>query len=134
MVYKIRQVSIEIGNEESFFLKDIVKSKWLTEGKFTKKFVDKIKQITGSKYVLPVSNGTLGLYVALLSLDLPKGSEILIPSFTFFGSASSAYFAGLKPVFVDVDPENYMATVENYKKKINSKTSAMMPVHIYGLS
>jgi perosamine synthetase len=134
MNYKIKQVSVDIGHEEGIFLKNIVDSKWLTEGKYTNKFIEKIKKITGSRYVLPVSNGTLGLYVALLSLDLPRGSEILIPSFTFFGSASSAYFAGLKPVFVDVDPENYMATVGNYEKKISSRTVALMPVHIYGLS
>ena len=102
-------------------------------GKNTKKFIEKIKDITGSPYVLPVSNGTLGLYVALLSMNLPRGSEVLIPSFTFFGSASSVYFAGLKPVFVDVDPKT-MATYENYLQKVTKKTSAIMPVHIYGLS
>ena len=134
MKYKINQVYIDSGKEEFSLIRKVMKTKWFTEGVYTRKFVKKIREITGSKYVLPVSNGTLGLYIALLSMNLPKNSEILIPSFTFFGSASSVYFAGLKPVFVDVDPYNYMATVENYKKKITKNTSAMMPVHIYGLS
>jgi perosamine synthetase len=134
MKYKIKQVYIDSGKEEYSSVKKVMKTKWFTEGNYTKKFVKKIKQITGSRYVLPISNGTLGLYVALLSMKLPKGSEVLIPSFTFFGSASSVYFAGLKPVFVDVDPDNYMATVKNYRNKITKKTSAIMPVHIYGLS
>ncbi len=134
MAYKVTQVFIDSGKDEYDYIKDVMHSKWFTEGKYTKKFIEKIKDITGSHYVLPVSNGTLGLYVALLSMNLPKGSEVLIPSFTFFGSASSVYFAGLKPVFVDVNPMNYMATIENYAKKITNKTSALMPVHIYGLS
>ena len=134
MNYKISQVYVDSGKDENLFIKDVMYSKWFTEGKYTKKFIDKIKDITGSPYVLPVSNGTLGLYVALLSMNLPRGSEVLIPSFTFFGSASSVYFAGLKPVFVDVDPNNYMATYENYLEKVTKGTSAIMPVHIYGLS
>lgn len=134
MSYKISQVFIDSGKEEYAYIKDVMHSKWFTEGKYAKKFIEKIKDITGSHYVLPVSNGTLGLYVALLSMNLPKGSEVLIPSFTFFGSASSVYFAGLKPVFVDVDAKNYMATFENYSKKVSKNTSAIMPVHIYGLS
>jgi perosamine synthetase len=134
MNYKIPQIYLDAGKDEMALLKNVIDSKWLTEGKYTNEFVDKIKIITGAKYVVPVSNGTLGLYVALLSMNLPPGSEVLIPSFTFFGSASSVYYAGLKPVFVDVSPKNYMASVENYSKKITSNTSAIMPVHIYGLS
>jgi perosamine synthetase len=134
MNYKVTQVYIDSGKDEHNSIKDVMHSKWFTEGKYTKKFIKKISDITGSPYVLPVSNGTLGLYVALLAMNLPKDSEVLIPSFTFFGSASSVYFAGLKPVFVDVDPKNYMATYENYLQKVTKKTSAIMPVHIYGLS
>jgi perosamine synthetase len=134
MNYRIPQIYLDAGPDELALLKDVINTKWLTEGKYTNKFIDKIRNVTGAKYVVPISNGTLGLYVALLSMDLPRGSEVLIPSFTFFGSASSVYYAGLKPVFVDVNPKNYMASAEDYAKKVTSKTSAIMPVHIYGLS
>jgi perosamine synthetase len=134
MNYKIPQIYLDTGKDELALLKDVIDSKWLTEGKYTSKFIDKIKIVTGAKYAIPVSNGTLGLYVALLSMNLPRGSEVLIPSFTFFGSASSVYYAGLKPIFVDVNPKNYMASVEDYAKKVTKNTSAIMPIHIYGLS
>ena len=99
-----------------------------------KNFIDKLLDLTGSKYILPVPNGTLGLFMALLAFDPKEGDEIIIPSFTFFGSASAAHFAGFKPVFCDVNPVTFMMDLEDLKKKITSKTKVVMPVNIYGKS
>ena len=77
-------------------------------------------------------NGTLGLYLAILSLDLPPNSEVLVPSFTFFGSASSIVFAGHKPVFVDVSTSDYTMDLDDLQSKITKNTAAIMAVHIYG--
>ena len=129
---KITQVNPYIDNEELELIKN-VSDKWLTEGSQTNG-AKSFSKLSGTKYVLPVPNGTVGLYLALLSLDLPKGSEVLVPSFTFFGSVSSIHFAGLIPRFVDVDENDYMANVRHYESAITSKTSAIMPIHIYGAS
>ena len=131
---QINQVMPKVGVEELKNLEASIDSAWLTEGKFTESFLKEVRQITGAEFVLPVNNGTLGLYLSLLSLNLEKGDEILVPSFTFFGSVSSIYFAGLKPVFVDVDRDNYMATVANFQAALTSKTRAIMPIHIYGMA
>ena len=72
--------------------------------------------------------------MALLALDLPPGSEILIPTFTFYASASVAIFAGLTPVFVDADPETFNVDVDALESLITERTSAIMPVHVYGHS
>ena len=77
-------------------------------------------------------NGTLGLFLALLALDLPRGSEILVPSFTFFASASAAVFAGLRPVFVDADPQTFNFDVDSLESLITDQTTAIMPVGVYG--
>ncbi len=131
---KINQVMPKLGAEELRNLEISIENAWLTEGAFTESFLSEVKKLTGAKYALPVNNGTLGLYLSLLSLKLEKGAEVLVPSFTFFGSVSSIYFAGLKPVFVDVDRDNYMSTVQNYKAALTDKTRAIMPVHIYGMA
>jgi perosamine synthetase len=77
-------------------------------------------------------NATLGLYLAFLALDVEPGSEVLIPSYTFYGSATAAVFAGLKPVFVDCDATTFNSGVEHFKKALTPKTRVIMPVHIYG--
>ena len=131
---KINQVMPYLGSKELKNLESCIETAWLTEGPFTESFLLEVRELTGAKYALPVSNGTLGLYLSLLSLKLEPGSEVLVPSFTFFGSVSSIYFAGLKPVFVDVDRDNYMSTVQNYKAALTEMTKAIMPVHIYGMA
>ena len=73
-------------------------------------------------------------FLALLALDLPRDSEILIPAFTFFASASAAVFAGLRPVFVDADPDTFNLDVEALEPLMTESTRAIMPVGVYGHS
>ncbi len=130
----IKQVYPDIGSIELDYLSSSINNKWLTEGPLCKKFISKMKSITKAKYAVLAPNGTLGLYLGLLALNLKPNSEVIIPSFTFYASAMAVYFAGLKPVFVDVDPDNYNINIEKTKKLINKNTSAIMPVHVYGQS
>ena len=102
---KISQVMPYIDEREIEEINMTINAKWLTEGPYAKKFIKHINEFTGAKHAVLAPNGTLGLFLALLALDLPKGSEVIIPSFTFMASASSVVFAGLKPIFVDVDPK-----------------------------
>lgn len=128
----IYQVSPKIGEEELNNISDSIGAKWLSEGPWAEKFLDNLKSVSKAKNAVLAPNGTLGLYLALLSLDLPPGSEVLVPSFTFFGSASSIVFAGLKPVFVDVSLDDYSMDLNDLKSKVTSNTKAVMAVHIYG--
>ena len=131
---KIIQVMPNIDNEELVYITESISSKWLTEGPKSKEFLEHIKKFTNTKYAVLAPNGTLGLFLGLLALDLPRGSEIIIPSFTFFASASSAVFAGLKPIFVDVDSKTFNMDVNKVEELITKNTKAIMPVHIYGHS
>ena len=131
---KIFQVMPYIDEEELNSVRDCFSNKWLTEGPKSKKFLEYIKNFTGSKYAVFAPNGTLGLFLSLLALNLPRGSEIIIPSFTFFASASAAIFAGLKPVFVDVDEYSFNIDINQIEELITPNTKAIMPVHIYGHS
>lgn len=129
---KISQVDIHVDEKESYMLKECIDSRWLTEGKKTEEFSEMIRHVTGAKFVTFAPNGTLGLFLSLLALDLPRGSEVIIPDFTFFACASSCVFAGLKPVFVDVRLDTFSIDVSLIEKAITKKTKAIMPVHIYG--
>ena len=126
------QVQPSIGEKEYEYIKDALDRSWLSEGKYTQLLCEKIQNITKAKYVLPVPNCTLGLYLCLKSLDLPNNSEVIVTDFTFFASASTIVSAGLKPVFVDVSDETFQIDISKIEEKITKDTKAIMPVHVYG--
>jgi len=128
----ILQNDILVGREELEKITQCIDQRWLSEGPMAKQFSQELSAFTGAHFTTFAPNGTLGLFLALLALDLPKGSEIIIPTFTFYASATSAVFAGLKPVFVDVDEDTYNVLPEKIEAAITDKTSAIMAIHIYG--
>ena len=134
ILLNIQQVFPKIDQLELDNLAVSIGNKWLTEGPFCEKFIANSLKITNARYAVLAPNGTLGLYLALLALELEPGSEVIVPSFTFYASAMAVYFAGLIPVFVDVEPNTYNIDVDKTKALITSKTRAIMPVHIYGQS
>ena len=122
----------DLGEDELAEVGDTVRRDWLTEGPHAERFLAKIQSDTGARHAVLAPNGTLGLFLALLALDLPRGSEILVPSFTFFASASAAVFAGLRPVFVDADPQTFNFDVDSLESLVTDQTTAIMPVGVYG--
>lgn len=134
MKYKVPQLEPYVGQEELENLKKVIEKKWLTEGDFSREFLEIIKDFTGAKYAVLANNGTLALFLGLLALDVGKGDEVIVPDFTFNASASSVVFTGAKPVFVDIDEGNLNIDVEKIEEAITEKTKAIMPVHIYGQS
>lgn len=100
-------------------------------GEYVERFEREFAQEVGSQYALGVGNGTDAIELALKALDLPLGSEVILPVNTFFGSLEGIVNAGLKPVFVDCG-EDYCIDVKKIESKITHRTSAIMPVHLYG--
>lgn len=129
---RIRQVDLALDSRELEAIEKAIDARWLTEGPFTARLTEALQTATRSRHVTFAPNGTLGLFLALLALDLPRGGEILIPSFTFYGSATAAVFAGLVPRFVDCRPDTYNIDVAGAARHVTSRTVAIMPVHIYG--
>lgn len=132
MEYKVPQLEPYVGKEELENLKKVIDEKWLTEGAFSKEFLEIIKKFTQAKHTVLANNGTLALFLGLLSLNVGPGDEVIVPDFTFNASASSVAFTGAKPVFVDIDKGNLNIAVEKIEGAITEKTKAIMPVHIYG--
>jgi perosamine synthetase len=91
-----------------------------------------LKDYLNVKNVVCVNSGTAALYSALLTMEIGQGDEVLLPSFTFVATANSVVAAGAKPVFVDINKEDYTMDVTDLKKKITKNSKAIIPVHIYG--
>ena len=91
-----------------------------------------INSLNRAKECIPVGNGTDALEVSLEALELPIGSEILVPINTFVGTVEAIIRSGLKPVFCKFDEKTLNICVNDAQKMISSKTSAIMAVHLYG--
>ena len=88
---------------------------------------------TRSPFVKAHMNGTSALTSMFFALDLPPGSEIMVPSYTFFATCLSMRFFGYVPVFVDVDPKTACFDLDDAKRKLTTNTRAMVPMHSWGL-
>ena len=95
-------------------------------------FEKNFSKFCNSKFAIGVANGTDALTIALNSLNLKKGSEVIIPAMTYCSTAFAVINANLKPVLVDIESDSPTININNLKKKINSKTKVIMPVHLYG--
>ncbi|MDO4690250.1 MAG: DegT/DnrJ/EryC1/StrS family aminotransferase [Fusobacterium sp.] len=97
-----------------------------------KTFEKSLEKYLGVKHAIGVANGTDALIIALKALNIGKDDEIITTPFTFFATAEAITFVGAKPVFVDVNETDFNVNPEKIEEKINAKTKAIMPVHIFG--
>ncbi len=126
-----------VGKEEISAVTSILKKGALTSaanqgGKHVQEFEKLASKFVKSKYAVAVNSGTAALQAALYALDIKKGDEVLVPSFTFVATANAVVSTGAKPVFVDILKENFTINPDDIEKKITKKTRAIIPVHIYG--
>lgn len=121
-----------IEKEEVFQVLETLEDNWLTEGKKTHQLEAMLAEYCGCKRVVMVPNGTLALFAALKVLGVGPGDEVIVPDFTFFGSASAVVLTGAKPVFVDVDEYDFNIDVTAAEASISERTTTIMPVHMYG--
>ena len=119
--------------------KDILKliNKVLTKGNLiltdeVKKFEKSICSYTGAKYCLGLNSGTDALMMSLWSCNIKKGDEVITSPLSFVATANSIIHVGAKPVFADIDLETYNISKKEILKKINKKTKAIIPVHLFG--
>jgi dTDP-4-amino-4,6-dideoxygalactose transaminase len=97
-----------------------------------REFEEKFAKWQGSKYAISVANGTAALHVALNSLGIGPGDEVIVPSYTFIASSFSIVQAGAVPRFADVNIDDHCISVESAEKLVNERTKAIMAVHLYG--
>jgi dTDP-4-amino-4,6-dideoxygalactose transaminase len=114
------------------YLEKIWDNKWLTNGgEFHQKFESELAEYLGVKHLALVANGTLGLMTALQALHI--AGEVITTPYSFVATAHSLLWNNLKPVFVDIDPETCNLDPETIEAAITPHTTAIMPVHCYGV-
>jgi dTDP-4-amino-4,6-dideoxygalactose transaminase len=123
-----------IPNKKLLFyrINALLKNNQLIGGKEIKNFEKEFATFTNSKFSIAVANGTDALEIAIKSLKLKKYSEIIVPANTWISTAAAVVSNGFKLIFCDVDLDDYTICLSDLKKKITSKTSCIIPVHLYG--
>ncbi len=122
-----------VGAEEIIQVSESINAQWLGMGPKLKAFEEGFKQRTELPDFLMVDSGSNALYMAVTLLDLPKGSEVILPSLTWVSCAQAILLAGCKPVFCDCDYDTMNVTAEHIEPHITKKTAAVMVVHYGGL-
>ncbi len=114
-------------------LQKIWKSQMVSNfGQFASQLENIVKQYLGSSSVCVVGNADQGLMLALQSLQLPPGSEIILPSFTFNSTANAVLWNNYRPVFADIQPDTFCLDPKDVQRKLSSKTRAILGVHVFG--
>jgi len=115
-------------------VQEVVKSgKWgMLQGKKVKEFEEKFAAYQDARYGICVTSGSVALRIALQSLGIGPGDEVILPAYTFIASASAVIEVNAVPIFVDIDPQTYNIDPQKVKEAISEKTKAIMPVHIGG--
>jgi len=122
-------------NKKDYFkeVASALDNKYIAEGPLGKKLRDQLLEITGAKYGVLASNGTLAIYLALKALGIGRGDEVIVQDLTFIASGNAVEMVGAKPVYVDIKNYDDMTLdLERVKKKITKKTKAIMVAHLFG--
>jgi dTDP-4-amino-4,6-dideoxygalactose transaminase len=110
-----------------------IESGWLTTGPRVKAFESELASYLAATNVLAVNSATSGLHLALKSLDIGLGDEVITTPFTFVATLNTIVHAGAKPVLVDACLDTYNIDVTQIEDAITEKTKAIMPVHFAGI-
>ena len=112
----------------------VAETQMLILGDEVKKLETSLAEYCGTSFAVGVSSGTDALLMALMALDIKPGDQVILPDYSFFATAGVVARLGATPVFIDSDPVTMNIEPEGIKNRINAKTKAIIPVHLYGQS
>jgi dTDP-4-amino-4,6-dideoxygalactose transaminase len=130
---RIQLAKPKIGIREKTAVLRVLQSGNLAQGPEVKKFESHFSKLVEERECVAVNSGTSALHLALLSLGVGPGDEVIVPSFTFAATANSVALTGAKPVFVDIDPSTFNIDPAQITSAITARTKAIQVVHLYGL-
>jgi dTDP-4-amino-4,6-dideoxygalactose transaminase len=124
-----------LGKLEAQALTDVLDSGWLVQGERVREFEELLEARVRVPHVLACSSGTAALQLAIAALNLPSGSLVALPSYTFAAPLNAVLLAGMKPLLIDVDPNTFNLISDQVLERLDSPTppAALIAVHQFGL-
>lgn len=124
---------VDISEKEIAYVLDATINGWNEHhSDYVDKFTHSFSDYVTAKHAYATTGGTQALWLALATLGVGKGDEVILPDLTYFACSDVVVLLGAKPVFVDVDPLTWCISPEKIKKAITPRTKAIMPVWTYG--
>ncbi|MDO9551430.1 DegT/DnrJ/EryC1/StrS aminotransferase family protein [Rhodonellum sp.] len=122
----------KIKTEIDGAIQEVIDQTGFINGPQVKKFAAELSEYTGASFVIPCANGTDALQIAMMALDFKKGQEVIVPAFTYVATVEVIALLGLKPIFIDVDPDTFQLDINQLEEIISPNTVGIVPVHLYG--
>jgi perosamine synthetase len=111
----------------------VLLSGWIVQGPQVKKFEGLVKKFQQCEHAIATTSATTALHLALVSIGIKEGDEVIVPAFTHPSTANVVRYVGATPVFVDIKIPDFNIDALEAEKKITKKTRAIIPVHLFGL-
>lgn len=136
-IKKIQMVDLrsqyeKIKPEIDAAMQEVIDQSAFINGSQVRHFAEELREYLDCKHLVTCGNGTDGLQIAIMALGFKPGDEVIVPAFTYIAAVEALALLGLKPVFVDVDPDTFQIDATQIEEKISSKTVCILPVHLYG--
>ena len=123
----------EIGKEEEEEILKVVRSGWISSsGPAINQFEEMFSNYIGKRYGVATSNGTTALHLAMSTLGIKEGDEVIVPDLTFISPVNAVLYNRAKPIIIDVEKENWGLDPEKVKRAVTKRTKAIIAVHLYG--
>jgi perosamine synthetase len=122
-----------LGGNEAEYVLDCIRSNWISSaGKYIPLFEETFAEMCGARYGVACANGTVALHLALATLGIGPGDEVILPTFTMIATINAVTYTGATPVLVDSEPRTWNMDLDQVAARITPRTRAVMPVHTYG--
>ena len=132
----MREIKFSVPNitkQDINLVGKIIKSGWLTHGKYTSLFENEVKKFTKSKFAVTVSSCTAGLHISCMASGFKRGDEVIVPAQTHTATAHAVEYTGATPIFADVEYPSGNMSLKKIKLKITKKTKGIILVHMAGV-
>lgn len=127
---QLNSIKVEVDSA----IQNVLKTTNFIQGQPVREFEYNLGSWINSKHIISCANGTDALQLALMSLELNYGDEVIVPAFTYVAAVEVIALLGLKPILVDVYPDTFNINIETASVSVTDKTKAIIPVHLYGQS
>jgi dTDP-4-amino-4,6-dideoxygalactose transaminase len=129
---EVPATGLHLGEQERAAIERVLASGMLAQGPEVAAFESEFAAHVEGRPCVAVNSGTSALLLALLALGIGPGDEVVVPSFSFAATANAVALTGARPVFADIEPDHYGLDPSAVEAVITARTSAIMPVHLYG--